>query len=366
MRSGNGRHRRPRQAPAIFVTAGVTGAGLALPLLSAGGAHAADTTTWDRVAQCESGGVWSAASGNGFYGGLQLTQEMWDNHGGGAYASRPDLASRAQQIAVAQSILDDLGPDTWPSCAVNAGLTKGGRAPQVDPGGVSTQRPGPSNDGGDGDSQGSSDSSDAWGSSGGGLNDWQGDEQPDAKPSPSSPDDSADKDSRDKDSRDSGGSDSAGSGDSSRGPDRTHGPGDSTKPGDDGDGASRTDDPSHSRGPSHSADPSDGGSRTDTSGTPQEAPAKGKHRGDADDAEKDGGHAAGGRHASRGDDAHRTGPAADGTYTVRRGDSLSGIAQTHRLPGGWHALYERNEGVVGSDADLIQPGQLLDLGHPAG
>lgn len=110
MRSGNGRHRRPRQAPAIFVTAGVTGAGIALPLLGASGAHAADTATWDRVAQCESGGVWSAASGNGYYGGLQLTQEMWDNYGGSAYASRPDYASRSQQIAVAQSILDDRGP----------------------------------------------------------------------------------------------------------------------------------------------------------------------------------------------------------------------------------------------------------------
>lgn len=380
MRSGNGRHRRPRQAPAIFVTAGVTGAGLALPLLSAGGAHAADTTTWDRVAQCESGGVWSAASGNGFYGGLQLTQEMWDDHGGGAYASRPDLASRAQQIAVAETILDDLGPDAWPSCAVNAGLTKGGRAPQVDPGGVSTSRPDRSDD--NGDSQGSSDSSDSsgsWDSGSGGLNDWPSDEPSDAKPSPSSPDDSSDSgdsDSAGSDSagsdwggHDSGGSESDGSdsadpGDSSRGPDHTREPTDSATPGDDGDGASRTDDPSRTDNPSHSADPSDGGSRTDTSGTSHEAPAKGKHRGDADDDEN-GGRAAGGRHASRGDDAHRTGPAADGDYTVRPGDSLSGIADTHRLPGGWHALYERNEGVVGSDADLIQPGQLLDLGHSA-
>ncbi|RSO02975.1 transglycosylase, partial [Streptomyces sp. WAC 06725] len=78
MRSGTGRHRRPRQAPAIFVTAGAVGGALAMPLLATADAQAADAATWDRVAQCESGGVWSANSGNGFYGGLQLTQEMWD------------------------------------------------------------------------------------------------------------------------------------------------------------------------------------------------------------------------------------------------------------------------------------------------
>ena len=61
MRSGNGKHRRPRQAPAVLVSAGATGAGLALPLLGAVGAQAADADTWDRVAHCESGGVWSAS-----------------------------------------------------------------------------------------------------------------------------------------------------------------------------------------------------------------------------------------------------------------------------------------------------------------
>ncbi|REK91490.1 LysM peptidoglycan-binding domain-containing protein [Streptomyces inhibens] len=354
MRSGNGRHRRPRQAPAIFVTAGVTGAGIALPLLGASGAHAADTATWDKVAQCESAGVWSSASGNGYYGGLQLTQEMWDNYGGSAYASRPDLASRAQQIAVAESILDDRGPDVWPSCAVNAGLTKDGRAPKVNPGSTATPQPDPSDAEGSSDPwdrPDASDEPDGSDSSGshdgrtGGQTDGQADGQADGQtdepsgttPSPSAPDDS----------------DSAGSGDATQGADRTPEPSGSTKPGEeDGDA-------------SHSADPADGGGRTDNAGIPDETPAKGKHRGDAGD-EGDGDRSSGGRHASRGDDAHRTGPAADGDYTVRPGDSLSAIAQAHRLPGGWPALYERNEGVVGSDADLIKPGQLLDLGHKEG
>ncbi|WP_432762195.1 transglycosylase family protein [Streptomyces nigrescens] len=361
MRSGNGRHRRPRQAPAIFVTAGVTGAGLALPLFAASGAQAADTSTWDKVAQCESGGVWSAASGNGYYGGLQLTQEMWDNYGGSSYASRPDLASRSQQIAVAESILDDRGPDAWPSCAVNAGLTDDGRAPEVDPGSTSTPAPDPSDSQGSldpWDTPGSSDSHDRADSDG--RNDGPSDEPSDESsglPSDVTPSPDASK--------------SDGPGDSSASPE----PSDPATPGDRGDdrGGDRDEGPSQSADPSDepSTDPSDGGSRTDSSGTPREVPSKGKHRGGAGDEEAgagdgDGGRSAGGRHASRGDDAHRTGPAADGDYTVRPGDSLSAIATAHRLPGGWAELYDRNEGVIGSDADLIQPGQQLDLGRNAG
>ncbi|MFE6743612.1 LysM peptidoglycan-binding domain-containing protein [Streptomyces tubercidicus] len=389
MRSGNGRHRRPRQAPAIFVTAGVTGAGIALPLLGASGAHAADTATWDRVAQCESGGVWSAASGNGYYGGLQLTQEMWDNYGGSAYASRPDYASRSQQIAVAQSILDDRGPDAWPSCAVNAGLTGDGKAPEVDPGGTSTPSPAPSGSAGSRDpwdTPGSSDGPD--GTDASGTHDKPGD-GPGGKPS-HQPGDEAD---------DSPG-DGPGDEPSGRPSDATPSPdaSDSGEPGKSGDASTspepsgpatpgdqdddRDGDPSHSADPSDGAtdspsadpstdpstDPSGGGSRTDGTGTPHKVPSKGKHRGEAgeEDAGKGGDDRSGGRHASRGGDAHRTGPAAGGDYTVRPGDSLSAIAAAHRLSGGWPALYDRNEGVIGSDADLIQPGQRLDLGRNAG
>ncbi len=96
MRSGNGKHRRPRQAPAIVVAAGVTGAGIALPLLGATSAGAADMATWDRVAECESGGTWSAKEGNGRYGGLGLSLDAWQLYGGTDHAPRPDLASRAQ------------------------------------------------------------------------------------------------------------------------------------------------------------------------------------------------------------------------------------------------------------------------------
>ncbi|MER7461821.1 LysM domain-containing protein [Streptomyces sp. NPDC097981] len=50
------------------------------------------------------------------------------------------------------------------------------------------------------------------------------------------------------------------------------------------------------------------------------------------------------------------------TYTVRSGDSLSSIA---RLELGnearWRELYAMNRGVVGSNPELIRPGQVLTL-----
>src|SRR5690606_8185761 len=36
-------------------------------------ANAADGSTWDALAQCESGGNWSIDTGNGYYGGLQFS-----------------------------------------------------------------------------------------------------------------------------------------------------------------------------------------------------------------------------------------------------------------------------------------------------
>ena len=71
-----------------------------------------------------------------------------------------------------------------------------------------------------------------------------------------------------------------------------------------------------------------------------------------------------GRHASRGDDQARdTGTASpDGDYTVRPGDNLWAIADAQKVPGGWTELYEANKGALGSDPDLILPGQTLDLG----
>lgn len=71
---------------------------------------------WDAVAQCESGGNWQINTGNGFYGGLQFDIGTWDSNGGAAYASRPDLATRLQQIAIANKLADARGSSPWPVC----------------------------------------------------------------------------------------------------------------------------------------------------------------------------------------------------------------------------------------------------------
>ncbi|MEU6276299.1 transglycosylase family protein [Streptomyces populi] len=134
MLSGNGRHRRPRQAPALIVAAGVTGSAIAIPLLAAASASAADGTTWDKVAQCESGGAWSSNEGNGYYGGLQLDQANWESHGGLEYAPTADQASRSQQIAVAEKVLADSGLAAWPTCGPLSGLAKGSGEVSVDTG----------------------------------------------------------------------------------------------------------------------------------------------------------------------------------------------------------------------------------------
>lgn len=75
-------------------------------------------STWDALAQCESGGNWSINTGNGYYGGLQFSQSTWVAAGGTQYAPRADLATPAQQIAVASQ----LGWHHWPACSSRLGL----------------------------------------------------------------------------------------------------------------------------------------------------------------------------------------------------------------------------------------------------
>ena len=77
---------------------------------------------WDRLAQCESSGIWSRNSGNGYFGGVQQDMTFWRRYGGLAYAARPDLASRGAQIAVAQRGLAVQGWGAWPNCSRALGL----------------------------------------------------------------------------------------------------------------------------------------------------------------------------------------------------------------------------------------------------
>lgn len=75
---------------------------------------------WDAIAMKESSGNWSINTGNGYYGGLQFAQSSWELAGGLAYAPRADLASREQQIAVAERLLAIQGPGAWPNTFVYA------------------------------------------------------------------------------------------------------------------------------------------------------------------------------------------------------------------------------------------------------
>jgi Transglycosylase-like domain len=116
-----GRHRRyrPSRVSQASLTVTASGAGLALPLIGLSTAHAAGAGVWDKVAKCESSGNWSTNTGNGYYGGLQFSQSTWDSFGGGAYASRADLATKSEQITVAERVLDAQGRGAWPTCGRN-------------------------------------------------------------------------------------------------------------------------------------------------------------------------------------------------------------------------------------------------------
>ncbi|MEV5485487.1 MULTISPECIES: transglycosylase family protein [Streptomyces] len=133
-----GKHSRRSKAVRVATLAGIAGAAVAVPLMGATSASAASVSTWDKVAQCESGGNWSINTGNGYYGGLQFSNSSWAAAGGTQYAPRADLASKSQQIAAAEKLLAIQGPGAW-SCAGAGNLTAGGPAANVDTSGSSAQ-----------------------------------------------------------------------------------------------------------------------------------------------------------------------------------------------------------------------------------
>lgn len=131
-----GTHRKVRDtverhpvASAVATVAATGTIGSGISLLAATDASAASISTWDKVAACESSGNWSINTGNGYYGGLQFAQGTWASHGGLSYAPRADLATKKEQILVAERVLKSQGPGAWPVCSVRAGLARGGPAP---------------------------------------------------------------------------------------------------------------------------------------------------------------------------------------------------------------------------------------------
>jgi hypothetical protein len=313
MLSGNGRHRRPRQAPALIVAAGVTGSAIAIPLLGATSASAADGTTWDRVAECESAGQWSADSGNGYYGGLQLSQADWEKYGGLDYAPSADEASRSQQIAIAEQLLDDQGLTPWPTCGPLSGLSRNSGDVLVDTGVANDS----SKSSGSSSSSGSTSPSSSSGSSSSG---------------------SSSKATKNTTKADTGGSQGTDSSDTG------------TTKNDDSDNSGQDD------GSSGTSENATTGAGRHRGGTADENTTDGAVDGRTDDPS--------GRHASRGTGASRD--LVDGSYVVRAGDNLWTIADALDLDGGWAELYDANKKTVGVDPDLILPGQSLAVGVESG
>lgn len=107
-----------KASAAIAAVTVITAVTLGIPA-----AYSASGSTWDRVAQCESGGNWHISTGNGYYGGLQFTLGTWHANGG---SGNPANASRSEQIRVAENTLASQGPGAWPVCGPRAGLSRGG------------------------------------------------------------------------------------------------------------------------------------------------------------------------------------------------------------------------------------------------
>ncbi|KJX74768.1 transglycosylase family protein [Mycobacterium lepromatosis] len=110
------RHHKPTKSSIIVAKIVLTGAMLGGNIALTGQAGAATDSEWDQVARCESGGNWSINTGNGYLGGLQFSQGTWASHGGGEYAPSAQLATREQQIAVAERVLATQGSSAWPAC----------------------------------------------------------------------------------------------------------------------------------------------------------------------------------------------------------------------------------------------------------
>lgn len=97
---------------------------------SASASQAADLATWEKLAQCESGGNWSINTGNGFYGGLQFTQQSWNGVG---MTGSPHTASKEAQIEAAERLLAVQGWGAWPSCTAQYGLSGAATPTYTDP-----------------------------------------------------------------------------------------------------------------------------------------------------------------------------------------------------------------------------------------
>jgi hypothetical protein len=113
----SGRHRKPTTSAVNVAKIAFTGAVIGSGSLAlAGQAGAATDGEWDQVAKCESGNNWAINTGNGYQGGLQFSPSTWSSHGGGEYAPSAHMATKEEQIAVAERVLATQGKGAWPVC----------------------------------------------------------------------------------------------------------------------------------------------------------------------------------------------------------------------------------------------------------
>jgi hypothetical protein len=113
----SGRHRKTSTSAVSVAKIAFTGAVIGGGSLAfAGHAVAATDGEWDTVAGCESGGNWAINTGNGYQGGLQFSPSTWAGHGGTEYAPAANLATKNEQIAIAERVLAGQGRGAWPVC----------------------------------------------------------------------------------------------------------------------------------------------------------------------------------------------------------------------------------------------------------
>jgi LysM repeat protein len=129
-----GRHRNASTVKRVTAL-GALGLGTAAvsALITPAAAHAATSSEWDAVAQCESSSNWADNTGNGYYGGLQFSSSTWEGFGGTAYAPRADEATPSEQMAIADKVVAAQGWGAWPVCSRVAGVTGVPTATDVTP-----------------------------------------------------------------------------------------------------------------------------------------------------------------------------------------------------------------------------------------
>ena len=106
-----------------FISSALVAAATTAPVIAVTApADAAPVRTWNRLAHCESGGRWHINTGNGYYGGLQISPSTWAGHGGRKFASLPNRATKGEQIRIAERIKRSQGWGAWPACSARIGV----------------------------------------------------------------------------------------------------------------------------------------------------------------------------------------------------------------------------------------------------